>query len=179
MSQKQHNVNVVFVSLSLFLYSFALLQLGRRGATNWGCWLPWCLQSSDGVHRCSKLLPVVEPKGFSPDPRVNHQLHSQSPHPSNFTTAREKGARKRRRTKNKRRCVCVCVWVSFSLATILLLGAETTVGGSSPFSYKMGFSRAGSVVMRKQLLLWLSDEARGCTAAVAAAMSIAKFSQLC
>jgi hypothetical protein len=34
--------------------------------------------------------------------------------------------------------------------------------------------------MRKQLLLWLSDEARGCTAAVAAAMSIAKFSpQLC
>jgi hypothetical protein len=34
--------------------------------------------------------------------------------------------------------------------------------------------------MRKQLLLWLSDEALGCTAAVAAAMSIAKFSlQLC
>jgi hypothetical protein len=33
--------------------------------------------------------------------------------------------------------------------------------------------------MRKQLLLRLSDEALGCTAAVAGAMSIAKFSQLC
>jgi hypothetical protein len=72
------------------------------------------------------------------------------------------------------------VWVSFSLATILLLGAETTVGdSSSPFSYKMGFPRAGSFVLRKQLLLRLSDEALGCTAAVAGAMSIAKFSQLC
>jgi len=101
----------LYLSLSLFLYSFALLQLGRWGGgqQNWGCWLPWCLQSSDGVHRCSKLLPVGEPKGFSPDPHVNHQLHSQSPHPSNLTTAREKGAGKDEEKQKTKEDVCVFV----------------------------------------------------------------------
>jgi hypothetical protein len=106
--------------LSLFLYSFALLQLGRgRGQQNWGCWLLWCLHSSDGVHRCSKLLPVVEPKGFSPDPHVNHQLHSQSPHPSNLTTVREKGAGKDE--EKKKMCVCLCVG-------FFLTGNDSSVG---------------------------------------------------
>ncbi len=98
-----------------------MLQLGRGNKTG-GCGLPWCLQSSDGVHRCSKLLPVVEPKGFSPDPHVNHQLHSQSPHPSNLTTAREKGAGKdEEKQRTKEECVCLCVG-------FFLTGNDSSVG---------------------------------------------------
>lgn len=121
MSQKQHNINVDLY-LSLFLYSFALLQLGGGNKTG-GYGLPWCLQSSDGVHRCSKLLPVVEPKGFSPDPHVNHQLHSQSPHPSNLTTAREKGAGKDEEKQGTNEDVCVFVCVGF-----FLTGNDSSVG---------------------------------------------------
>ncbi len=107
--------------LSLFLYSFVLLQLGRGNKTG-GCGLPWCLQSSDGVHRCSKLLPVVEPKGFSPDPPVSHQLHSQSPHPSNLTTAREKGAGKDEEKQRTKEDVCLF------LCGFFLTGNDSSVG---------------------------------------------------
>ncbi len=111
------NNTTLMLSLYLSLSSYTALlccNWGMGGQQNWGCWLPWCLQSSDGVHRCSKLLPVVEPKGFSPDPHVNHQLHSQSPHPSNLKTAREKGAGKDEEKQKAKEdaCVFVCGFLS-------------------------------------------------------------------
>jgi hypothetical protein len=135
--------------LSLFLYSFALLQLGRGGATKLGLlvtvvppfqrWSPSLLKTpaSCRAQRVLSRSPCKSPTAFPIPPPIK-----------SYNSERERSRKRRRKTKNKRRCVSVCVWVFFSLATILLLGAETTVGGSSsPFSYKMGFSPSNAKVL--------------------------------